>query len=84
MKENKETVFYWAFVVKNPKLTGVSRSFDFSTFKWCSDAKHEGNTFYLVGTEKESVDFYSKLIENGYSVQDDFNLGRYDKERKDR
>ena len=84
MKENKETVFYWAFVVKNPKLTGVTRSFNFSAFKWCSDAKHEGNTFYLVGTEKESVDFYSQLIENGYSVQDDFNLGRYDKERKDR
>ena len=62
MKENKESVFYWAFVVKNPKLNGVSRSFNFNAFRWCSDAE----------------------LENGYSVQDDFKIKEYDKERKNR
>ncbi len=84
MKENKESVFYWAFVVKNPKLNGVSRSFNFNAFRWCSDAELENDTFYFVGTENESDDFYSQLIENGYSVQDDFKIKEYDKERKNR
>ena len=77
--KKKETIFKWLFVVKNPKLNSVSNSFDFSTYHWYSDAQHEGEDFYLIGTEIESNNFYKELIENGYSVQDDYNLGEYKK-----
>jgi len=75
MKENKATIFNWVFVVKNPKLNGVQKNFDFGTSRWHSDASYEGDSFFLVGTQEESSDFYKDLIENGYSVQDKYNLG---------
>jgi len=75
MIENKATIFNWVFVVKNPKLNGVQKNFDFDTSRWHSDASYEGDSFFLVGTQEESSDFYKDLIKNGYSVQDKYNLG---------
>ena len=50
-------------------------NFDFGTSRWHSDASYEGDSFFLVGTQEESSDFYKDLIKNGYSVQDKYNLG---------
>jgi|TARA_R110000751_G_scaffold33626_1_gene83632 hypothetical protein len=80
--KNDKTKYKYAFVVKNPKYNSVSRQKDMQLLKYYSDAKQDGDTFYMVGTEYESSKFYSDLIQQGYSVQDDFNLGKYEKKDK--
>jgi len=75
---DNKVVHLWCLVLKNPKLSGVARKFDWDQLKYYSDAKLEGNDVIFKGTSLDCSNMYEKLWEQGYQVQDDFILKTYD------
>tara|TARA_R110000751_G_scaffold114750_1_gene214140 strand:+ start:252 stop:596 length:345 start_codon:yes stop_codon:yes gene_type:complete len=75
---DNKIVYLWHLVLKNPKLNGVARKFDWDQLKYYSDAKLEGNDVIFKGTSLDCSNMYEKLWEQGYQVQDDFILKTYD------
>ena len=74
---DNKVVHLWCLVLKNPKLSGVARNFDWSLLKYYSDAKYENNQVIFKGTQLDCSNMYKKLWELGYQIQDDYILETY-------
>ncbi len=80
MLETKIKRFKWLFVLKGGGYTRTESKLDYGTGKWFSEPIIRGNQIVFIGTHDEISKYYQELIDNGCSVQDDYDLGEYEEE----